>query len=432
MAQATTHPVSGARTRTGVGVAAVAWVVAATFYFYQYVVRSAPSVMMPQLSDAFGLSALGVASVVGLYYYGYAPFGLVAGVSIDRLGTRWLLPAASAVMCVGALLFATGSPEVAGAGRFLQGAGGTFAAVGALYIAANYFEPSKSGTLTGATQMFGMAGGSAGQFAVGPLIGAGVAWDAFWVGMAVVSLLLGVSLWFLLPKEEEKKTGRPDNWMKGTAAAFKVVFRNPQSILCGLIAGLLFIPTTIFDMVWGVRYLQEAHGLDYGSAVMRSATVPFGWIIGCPLLGLVSDRLGRRKPVIIGGACLLLACMAWILYGPAGVFPPYVLGLVTGVASGAAMLPYTVIKEANPPQLAGTATGVIHFLNFTFSALLGPAFAGILQRASGGATQLERVDFQTAFAPMLYGVAFAILLALLLKETGAAARTATHGATEEA
>ena len=35
-----------------------------------------------------------------------------------------------------------------------------------------------------------------------------------------------------------------------------------------------------------------------------------------------------------------------ILHGPTGLFPPYVLGLATGIASGAAMLPYSVIKEA--------------------------------------------------------------------------------------
>ena len=56
--------------RSAISVAAVAWLVAAIFYFYQYAMRSAPSVMMPQLSEAFGLSALGVASIVGIFYYG--------------------------------------------------------------------------------------------------------------------------------------------------------------------------------------------------------------------------------------------------------------------------------------------------------------------------------------------------------------------------
>lgn len=128
--------------------------------------------------------------------------------------------------------------------------------------------------------MFGMAGGSAGQFIVGPLIAGGVGWNVFWMGMGIAGLLIAVVLFLLLPKEEN--TEIPESWLGTTAAAFATVFKNPQSILCGLIAGLLFIPTTIFDMIWGVRYLQEAHGLEYGSAVMRSSTVPFGWIIGCP------------------------------------------------------------------------------------------------------------------------------------------------------
>src|SRR4026209_237741 len=131
-------------------------------------------------------------------------------------------------------------------------------------------------------------------------------------------------------------------------------------------------------MIWGVRFLQEAHGVDYATAVLRSSMVPLGWIIGCPLLGFISDRIGRRKPVIATGAVGLFACRVWTLYGRAKLFPPYVLGLVAGVASGAAMLPYTVIKEANPPTMIGTATGVVNFLNFTFSALLGPVFARIL------------------------------------------------------
>jgi sugar phosphate permease len=245
--------------------------------------------------------------------------------------------------------------------------------------------------------------------------------SSFWSIMGLVGLGVAVLLFVLLPREE--KTERSRDGMKGVGQAFKVVFKNPQSILCGLIAGLLFIPTTIFDMVWGVRYLQEGHGIDFGSAVMRSAAVPLGWIIGCPLLGFISDRLGRRKPVIIGGALVLLACLAWILYGPTDLFPPYTLGLVAGIASGAAMVPYTVIKEANPPQYGGTAAGVVNFLNFTFSALLGPVFGWVLLSVSGGAAQMELSHYQAAFTPLLYGVVIATILAFILKETGPAALT---------
>ena len=401
-----------------VRMAVVAWILTAVYYFYQYALRSAPAVMMPELSNAFGITPLGVAAIVGLFYYGYSPFSLIAGAAMDRIGPRRLLPGAAAVVGIGALLFATGNSQLAGVGRFLQGAGGVFALVGAIYIASKNFAPSKAATLIGATQMFGMAGGSAGQFVVGPMIGGGVAWNHFWIGMGVIGLLIGVALFFLIPNETSPQSA---GGLKTVTRAFATVFKNPQSILCGLIAGLMFIPTTIFDMIWGVRFLQEAHGLDYGSAVLRSATIPFGWIIGCPLLGLLSDRIGRRKPVIAGAAIVLLACLAWILFGPTGVFPPYVLGLVTGTASGAAMLPYTVIKEANPPQFAGTATGVINFVNFTLSALLGPVFGWILQSVSSGSERMELQHFQTTFSPLLYGVGVAVLLTLLfLKETGSA------------
>jgi MFS family permease len=400
----------------------VAWVLTAVYYFYQYALRSAPAVMMPQLSAAFDVTPLAVASMVGLFYYGYSPFSLVAGAAMDRLGPRRLVPGAAAVVGVGALLFATGNRELASIGRFFQGAGGVFALVGAIYIATKNFPPAKAATLIGATQMFGMAGGSAGQFLVGPLIGRGLAWNVFWAAMGVGGLLIGFLLFVMLPKDAPAPPS--EGWLKSTASAFGTVFKNPQSILCGLIAGLLFIPTTIFDMIWGVRYLQEAHGMEYGAAVMRSAAVPFGWIIGCPVLGMLSDRIGRRKPVIAGGGLLLLACLAWILYGKTGVFPPYTVGLVAGFASGAAMLPYTVIKEANPPQFGGTATGVINFLNFTFSALLGPVFGTIMRTVSGGASRMELQHYQSTFVPLLYGVAIAVGLTFLLRETGPAARTA--------
>jgi len=200
---------------------------------------------------------------------------------------------------------------------------------------------------------------------------------------------------------------------------YKIVLSNPQSYLCGLSAGLLFVPTTIGDMIWGVPFLREGLGTGYIEAVDRATMVPLGWVIGCPLLGYIADRIGRRKPVLIGGAVLMLAASASIVYLP-HAFPPYALGLLLGIGSGAAMIPYTIIKEVNPDRVKGSATGAINFLVFALSALLAPAYGWLLTRLSGGG-KLTLSVFQEASAVGMAGIVLAIVLACFLRETGRSA-----------
>ena len=399
---------------------ALAWLFTSLFYFYQYMLRSAPAVMMPELTFGYGLSAAALASLLGVFYYGYAIFSLVSGVAMDQLGPRYVVPGACLAVGIGALLFASGDSTLGGIGRFVQGAGGVFALIGAAYLVTKNFPASRAATLIGATQMFGMAGGSAGQFLVGPAIAGGLLWNQFWAVMGIAGLFGAVVLLFFIPRSAEQNAPS-SNWARRAVSAIATVSLNPQSLLCGLIAAFMFFPTTIFDMVWGVRFLQESHSMPYAEAVLRSASVPFGWIIGCPLLGAISDRIGRRKPVIVCAAAVLLACLGFILYGKPGMLPAYSVGLLAGIASGAAMLPYTIIKEANRPEHSGTSTGVINFIIFSLTAVFGPIFAGLLTQVSGGGER-ELAHYQDAFQPLLYGIGVSILLTFLLHETGPAAR----------
>ena len=111
-----------------------AWLLVAIYYFFQYALRSAPSVMIPQLTSAFAVDALGVSAIVGMFYYGYSPFSLVAGAAIDRFGAKLTIPIGAALVGIGALMFASGNVPVANVGRFIQGAGGAFALIGAAYL----------------------------------------------------------------------------------------------------------------------------------------------------------------------------------------------------------------------------------------------------------------------------------------------------------
>ncbi len=398
-----------------------AWLLCAVFYFVQYALRSAPGVMVPELSSAWGLDALGLSALLGMYYYTYAAFAIVAGAMLDRYGARWSIPAGIAGLAVGTLLFAWGNETEAYAGRLLQGAGSAFSFVGAVYLAAHGFPARLLATAVGATQMFGMLGGAAGQFAVSPLIHGVVTWQHFWLYAGVVVAVLAVVTFLATPKEAAKAEPQAGGGLLSMFAPYKEVLSNPQSWLCGFCAGLLFLPTTVGDMIWGVPMLQAGFGVDHANAVNRAAMVPLGWVFGAPLLGYVADRLGRRKPVLIASAVAMLGLATAMLYLPAHQAPDYLLGFLFGFASGAAMIPYSIIKEVNPDRIKGSATGAMNFLVFTLSAVAAPAAGWVLQRLSGGKV-LNLSDFEAWGAFGLGGIALGLVLAFLLEETGSAVR----------
>jgi MFS family permease len=391
----------------------VAWALCLFFYFLQYAIRSAPGVMIPELTAAFGLTTLGVSALLGMYYYTYAGFALVSGASLDRFGAKLPIFVGLLATAAGSVLFGMGTIVSAEAGRLLQGAGSAFAFTGAVYLAVHGFSAKWLATAVGFTQLAGMLGGFAGQFAVGPMVHGPMAWTSFWfyagAALAAVALLMLIAT----PAAHEPVQG--SIWTM--FAPYKVVLANPQSWLCGIIGGLLFLPTTIGDMIWGVPFLHLGGGIPTAEAVTRASMVPLGWVIGAPLLGYVADRMGRRKPALYGGIALMLLSGIGIAYF-GYVIPPYLGGLLFGIGSGAAMIPYAMIKEANPDKVKGSATGAMNFLVFSCSALLAPAFGYLLMRLANGAP-LSAETFAQANTIWLGAILLALGLTFALRETGA-------------
>jgi MFS family permease len=399
----------------------IAWLFCLLFYFMEYAVRAAPSVMLPELTAAFGLTTLGLSSLIGLYYYSYAAFGIVAGASVDRWGAKYTVPAGVLILAVGTAMFGINVSSIAGAGRFLQGAGAAFAFVAAVYLASRGLPARYLATAIGITQCVGMLGGSAGQFVVAPLIHGPLEWQRFWVYAGVVTLFIAVAMFIATPREHLSQGSSASIWT--TFAPYKTVLTNPQSYLCGLCGGLLFLPTTVGAMTWGVSFLQEGWHVGYALAVDRAAAAAMGWVFGCPILGYLADRIGRRKPVVLAGAALMLAATLAIFYLPPETFPPYLLGFLLGFGSGAAMIPYSIIKEVNPDHAKGSATGAMNFLVFVMTALAGLAIGWWMQKLAGGAALTEDV-FATAGSIYVGSIIVAAILALFLKETGSSVRKA--------
>jgi MFS family permease len=392
----------------------IAWALGLVFYFLDYVTRSAPAVMLPELEQAFGVTTLGLVVIIGTYYYTYSTVSLVAGISFDRLGAKYSLLAGTVVLGLGCLLFYFPNQGAGYAGRLLQGMGCAFAFPGCVYLASRGFSAGSLATAIGFTQCVGMLGGSAGQFVVGPWLRNGLHANLFWLGTGLVTLVVGVVLFLVTPSVKNDAAKKVPSG--GLLSPYKTVFSNPQSYLCGLIAGLLFAPTTIFAMTWGVDFFQQDRQLSFQAATLACAMVPMGWVFGCPLLGWLADRGGRRKPVLAGGAIVMLLSLAQLLFLPALV-PTYISTFVLGVASGAAMIPYSVIKEANPDEVKGSATGAINFLTFGVTTILSPLFSRYFGKTLA-TTANHAAHFRAAGLFWIGGIALAIVVTFALRETG--------------
>jgi MFS family permease len=293
-----------------------------------------------QLEQAFSQSRVGVGNILGSYYYTYSLTSLVAGLALDRLGAKYVIPFGSFVLGMGCLLFVVENPQVATIARLLQGAGSAFAFTCAVYLAVHGFSARSLATVIGITQSLGMLGGSAGQFIVGPFIQSGVDWSAIWLAIGVAGLVITVALLMITPTSDRAPRGlRPDSLL----TPYWIVLRNKQSYLSGLIAGLLFAPTTIGALTWGVA-LQNDQNFTYRDAALIASLVPLGWAFGCPLMGWLADRIGLRKPVLLGGALIMAITLRSCLLLPRGSS----LDRTPRPASGVAMIPIQSSRRQTP------------------------------------------------------------------------------------
>ena len=172
-------------------------------------------------------------------------------------------------------------------------------------------------------------------------------------------------------------------------------------------------------MIWGVAAFQKDLQLSYHNAVVTASMVPLGWVVGCPLVGWLSDRIGRRKPVIIGSAVVMILAALQIAFKPLPLSAKVGMFLF-GIGSGAAMIPYSIIKEVNPDNVKGSATGGINFLVFALTAFLGPIFASHVGRDFGTTADLNQ-HFQKGAIFWIACCAAAIVVSFFLRETGSAA-----------
>lgn len=401
------------------------WGLAASAFFIEYFARVAPAVMVDSLMHDFKVQALALGSLSAFFYYTYVGMQIPVGILVDRFSLRWLLTSMILLCGVSCLIFAmTTHLEIAEFARLMMGFGAAFAFVSALKVATVWFPAQKFGLLAGLTQALGMLGAAVGQMPMAYLV-ENLGWRSALTFIAGLMILLSVMVALLvrdpsLPTTQikAKKTLSDSLW-----SGLLQVWRNPQSWWNALFAGLLFAPTAALAELWGVKFFRQTYDLSNEMSAMGIGLIFIGWTIGGPLMGWISDKIQRRKIILILSATfsLLFASLVILVPGlPLSVL--FCLLFLYGFANTGVAIAYAVASEINPQAIAGTSVAFANMASVIVGAGFQPLIGWMLQKNWDG-TMFQGVplysnsDFRSSLLILLVCLVLALFVACGIKET---------------
>jgi len=400
------------------------WVLSALFYFYEFLLQAAPSVMVNDLMSDLSISATKIGTLGSAYFIAYAGLQIPAGVLLDKFGSKRLLTIACFTCSIGTFFFASAhSFWAAMLGRFFTGFGSAFAVIGCLNIAARWFKPSRFALLAGLTVTIGMLGAIFGQTPLALLIHH-FGWRTAAKGLSVFGSLLALLIFFVIKDQPEGfKLDAPATHEAPMLAGLKYLIKKPQSWIVATYGGLMYISTTVIGELWGVPFLMHAYGYSRPMAASLISAIFFGLVFGSPFFGWLSDHIGRRNtPMLIAaiGTLLCLGCVVYIPNLPKDLIFALLFGF--GFTTSGFILCFSTIREINPIAFSATSLGFTNMMNMVLTAAAQPLFGMILDalwdgKIQKGVRMYSLHSFHIALSLVLLMNLIALILVPFIKET---------------
>jgi MFS family permease len=348
--------------------------------------RVMPSAMAHPLMHSFHLQAQGLGILASLFYYGYTPMQIPAGLLFDRFGPRKLLALSTLLCAISGLIFGhADSVVVAGIGRFLTGFTASFAFIGALLVAARWFPPSRFAMFSGLVQLLGCLGAIIGEAPISALIGH-IGWRPTAQLLAMLGIGTSVVIWLVIrdyPKASQKikrdmvapkPIQRSSTWM-----GIKRISRNPQTWWVALYGFCLWAPMAIFATLWGPSFLSRLYGISMISATAMTSTVWVAIAIGSPLLGWWTNHIRQRRlPLALCSTIGLIASCLFIYGGRLPHIEMLILLFAFGLSASSQVVTFGLVLDNNHDRVMGTAMGFNNMAVMAGGLILQPLVGIIL------------------------------------------------------
>ena len=229
---------------------------------------------------------------------------------------------------------------------------------------------------------------------------------------AIATLASGVVFAVLMPNRSNRDQPRETLSAKVLLNSFSFPRRGARDFYFAL-GGKFFLQAGMFSITnYQLYILTDYIGLDTGGAaglIAISATITLGAsILFGFIAGPLSDRVGRRKPFVIGAALLIAIGVLFPL------FAPFAWGMIAfAILSGVGNATFTSVDQAlNIEVLPDKATAAkdLGLLNMANSGgqILGPVVTSVLVASTNG--------YQATFIAAFVMLAIAAALIVPIKK----------------
>ena len=359
--------------RTGRGQALLGSITLA--HFSHHTSNSLLSPLLPLIRDSFGMSYAQSGFAVSAFALSAglanAPWGLFA----DRVGSR-------AVIVAGLVLMAGTSVALSLAGSYewlllmLVAMGivsGSYHAPAAALIAKAY-SPAVRGAVMGMHITGGHLSFFAAPLVAGILATATGTWRTPYLWFAIAPIVCGGLLWLVAPKLHE----RPEPGDR--FAAFREIGRVFRDVGPLVSLAMVFQLGLSAVLAFLALYLVDARGISPVLAAAMFGLPQLVGVVGAPLGGALSDRIGRKSVIV--AALAMLGPATWALTIAPNellVLPLIVIGLAFSMRS---VVTETLVLDSAPPARRGTVLGAYYLANAEIGGIGAPLF-GLLATAIG-------------------------------------------------
>ena len=410
------------------------WTTGASVFLVSTFHRTAPGVLSREFMGSFAIDASTFALLSALYFYVYAGLLVPSGLFVDTYGPRLVLTCSSTVMGVGTLLMAwAGDVRTLFIGRFMLAAGASAIFVCTLKIASLWLPAQQFAMLSGLTLSVGTVGALAGTLPFAVLVSL-IGWRSGLALTGGLALLLAVVAWSLvrdrpaLSPAGSDPHGRPvgtRSTLKDTLTGMIAVVKNPPS-RPPMIAFALIYSAWFNLLLWATPCLRDVYGLATAPAAGYAAAISLGFLIAAPLTGYAFDRVFqcRRLPYVALCVGQFLALVLFLVgLGRAPLWAVWLFLFAIGMTGGAFVLTYPLIRNVNPPELAGVSVALVNFTGF-LGAAVSQGLTGVLLDTlwAGDLREGARAYPVHAYTALFLGCALLLLGAVLsaarVHETG--------------